>query len=141
MFLIRRLISALLLLVAWPLFAGGAFEISGKLELNPSLFWAIVLSSGAQLTIVAAGFVATPLKKGNVGFCRSVAFVFLLIQSVSGPIAAVTVLYYDKVGHADWGDSKWLTWSLTVSLSAITFLWLSSRAWGLSLRGKGKSEA
>jgi hypothetical protein len=138
MFLIRRLISTVLLLAAFPLFTGGAFEIEGMMGLNPNLFSAIALSLGAQLFVVAAGFVATPLKKGKVGFVRAVAFVFLLLQSIGGTIGII-VFVIGRASHTESDlDSKQMVWILIATVSAITLLWLASRAWDLSLGSERK---
>lgn len=129
----KKLISAVLLIVAWPLFAGSGFEISGMMG-TPSLPWAIALGLAAQAAVYAAGLIASP-KSGKVGLIRSIALVFFITQSVALPVFLFALIY----GHftrTDLVDSKLLIWALTQGFSALTLVLKSAKAWNLYI-GRG----
>ncbi|HLZ93212.1 MAG TPA: hypothetical protein VKQ28_16005 [Candidatus Acidoferrum sp.] len=134
----KKLVSVVLLLFAFPMFTGGIFEIEGMMG-PPSLFWAIVLSLSAQLAVLTAASIAPP-KTGKVGFFRSVAFIFFFLQSVPIPIALFALLY-KKFGHVELFDSSQLIWYLVESFSGLGLLLFSAKTWNLSLQRLRKSEA
>jgi len=129
----KKLISAVLLIFAWPLFAGSGFEISGMTG-APSLPWAIALGLATQATVCVAGLIASP-KPGKVGPIRSIAFAFFVIQSVALPVF-LFALIYGHFAHADLVDSKQLTWGLIQGSSALTLVLRSAKAWNLYM-GRG----
>jgi hypothetical protein len=134
----KKLVSLVLLLFALPMFTAGIFEIEGMLG-PASLFWAIVLSLSAQLTVLVAAII-TPPKTGKVGFFRSAAFVFFFLQAVPLPMA-IFALLYKSFGRVELVDSRQLIWYLTESLSGLGLLLFSVKVWNLSLGRSGKSEA
>ena len=124
----KKLISVVLLFLAWALFAGSGFEISGMMG-APSLLWAIALGLAAQAIAYAAGLVASP-KPGKVGLIRTIASVFFVIQSVVLPVL-LFALIYGHFTHVDLIDSKHSIWGLIQGSIALTLVLKSAKAWNL----------
>jgi len=127
----RNLLGAALVLLAFPLLMGGGAEISGMIG-PPSLAWAITLTLGAQIALFAAGSVSTP-SKGKMGVSRAVAVTIFLIGSLAAPVFLYAWIY-EKLTHIELLDPSQLVWSLVGSLTGLTLLLISAKAWHLSLR-------
>ena len=127
----RLFMSSSLLLFAFPLFAGGIFEIEG-LAGPQKLAFALALSLGAQLAVLGAGYVGIP-RNGGVGFFRAIAFLFFSVETVALPIA-IYALMYGEFHHVDLLDSSQLLWALGKGISALSLLLFSAKTWKLSLR-------
>jgi hypothetical protein len=131
---VKNVISAILLLVAFPMFTGGGFEITGMMG-PPSLPWGIGLSLGALVSVLLAGLLASP-KRERVGFFRGVAFTYFFLGSAGVPVYFAALLY--KVfAHVELLDSDQLTWGLVQSTSALACLLFSAKAWNL-FRGRAE---
>jgi len=130
----RRILGTALLLLAFPMFAGGVFEMEGLMG-PPNLSRAIALSLGAQATVLTAGYVAAP-KSGKVGFFRAAAFVFYFVQSLGIPVALFALLY-SRFVQVELLESTQLIWTLVNSVSALFLLLFSAKVWNLSLARSG----
>jgi hypothetical protein len=129
--LARNLASAVLLLLAIPLVAGGGFELEGMMG-DPKLLPAIALSLAAQLTVLSAGFIASP-KEGKVGLPRAIAFTFFLVQAFTLPIFLIA-LAYEKLKSFELIDADHLIWGLVGSSSAFVLVLVLAKSWHLLKR-------
>ncbi len=125
----RKLISFVILLLAFPLFTGGVFEIEG-LKGFPNLPLAIALSLGAQAVVLAAGFVASP-SVGRGGAARAIALTFYSLEALKLPLG-LSALLYQQFAHVELLDSTMLTWILLVGSSGLAFLLFLRKPWHFS---------
>jgi hypothetical protein len=128
---LKKLISVCLLICAFPFFAGGGFEISGKMG-AANLPWAILLSLTAHGLAYSAGIIASP-KTGKIGSVRSAVFVFFLIQPISF-LVNLFALIYGRVRHVELLEPGQLDWGLVVGASALVLMIVSARSWKLLVK-------
>jgi hypothetical protein len=122
----KRLISAVLLLPAFLMFMGGVFVIAGMMG-GPNVSLAILLSLGAQFTVVAAGYLTAPVG-GKIGFFRGLAVVFCFLHAAALPVA-LFALYSWKFKQLELMDSDQLVWSLTTLSTGLALFLVSFSLW------------
>src|SRR4029077_9126347 len=125
----KKVISLILLLLAFPLFVGGAFEIEGIMGM-PSLLRALVLTLAAQILVLTSGQIAGPTRT-SVGFVRTVAAFLFFVGALALP-RALLVLLSQKIRNVEILDSNQLTWAFVESLVSLGLLFYSVKAWQLS---------
>src|SRR5579864_4650759 len=118
----RKILSAVILLLAVPMIAGGGFEIEGRMG-QSNAFLAISLSVGAQLMAMLAGFVASP-KPGKIGVVRGIAFTLYLVQSLSFSVVIVELLY-NEYARSESSNSNQLIWIFVQGCAAVILLVIS----------------
>lgn len=123
----RKVISTVFLLLAYLLFIGGGFEVSG-LGGWPSR-WGIGLSLCGQVALFVAGDISRPAK-GKMGVFRAVAFTMFVVWSL-GVIVVLLRIFYWQTSAA---TSLELLWAAVQAFSGATFLLISTKRWKLLAR-------
>jgi hypothetical protein len=127
----KKLISIILLLLAYVLFIGGGFQSSRSLGF-PSLFWGIAASLVGQVALFVAGDISRP-RRGKLGFFRAVAFMMFVVWSLAAPVMLLRILYWEA-GPACSVTSFELAWGAVQAFSGIGFLLASLKRWKLLAR-------